>query len=147
MQCWQCRGWGHTTKRCPSPLNCQKGGNPEGAPPHKQQTSQCGGPPTDTAKTAHSFAIRLSECYLNPDPLVRLIGKANESEILIDDTMCLGLINSGAQFSTIAMTCTQQLGLVIHHLNKILKIEAMRGYIPYIGYVEVNVKFQKKGIQ
>ena len=74
------------------------------------------------------------------DPLVRLIGKANESEILIDDITCLALIYSGAQLSIITMMFAQQLGLIIHHLNKILKIEAMGGYIPYMGYIKVNLK-------
>ena len=35
--------------------------------------------------------VRQGECYLNPDPLVRLIGRANESEIAIDDTKLFGI--------------------------------------------------------
>ena len=35
----------------------------------------------------------------------------------------------------------QQLGLEIHHLNKILKLEATGGdNIPYVGCVEVNLR-------
>ena len=96
----------------------------------------------DTAKTVHSFTIRQSKFYLNPDPLVRLIGRANESEILVvDDTKCLALIDSGPHLSTITIIFAQQLGLEIHHLKKILKLEATgAGDIPYIGCVEANLK-------
>ena len=96
---------------------------------------------TDTAKTAHSFTIRQGECYLIPDPLVRLMGRTNESEIVVDDTKCLALINAGAQLSIITITFAQQVGLEIHHFDKILKLEATRECdIPYMGYVEVNLK-------
>ena len=95
----------------------------------------------DSAKTACSFTIRQNEFYLNPDPLGRLIGKANKSKIVVDDAKCLALINSRAQLSTIAITFAQQLGLEIHHWNKILKLEAKGvGDISYMGYVEVNLK-------
>ena len=36
-------------------------------------------------------------------------------------------MDSGVQLSTITITFTQQLGLEIHHLNKILKLEATGG--------------------
>ena len=52
-----------------------------------------------------------------PDPLVRLIGRANELEIVVGDTKSSALINSGAQLSTITVAFTQQLQLEIHHLH------------------------------
>ena len=37
--------------------------------------------------------------YYNPDPLARLIGKSNESTIIIDGKKCIALIDSGAHKS------------------------------------------------
>ena len=80
----------------------------------------------------------------NPYSLVRLIGRANESEIVVGNTKCVALINSGAQLFTITITFAQQLWLEIYHLNKLLKLEAMGGDdIPYSGYVEVNLKISE----
>ena len=68
----------------------------------------------------------------------------------MDDTKYLALINSGGTaVHHCHHICTQQLGLEIHHLNKTLKLEATGGdNIPYMGYVEVNLKIlEMKGIQ
>ena len=54
----------------------------------------------------------------------------------MDDTKCLAIIDSGAQLFTITITFAQQLVLEIHHLNKILRLEAIEGSnISYMGYV------------
>ena len=45
----------------------------------------------------------------------------------MDDTKCLPLINTGVWLSTITVSFAQHLGLEIHQLNKILKLEAMGG--------------------
>ena len=53
----------------------------------------------------------------------------------------LALVDSGAWLSTITIEFVKQLGLKIHQLDKILKIEATGGGdIPYMGYIEVNLK-------
>ena len=46
--------------------------------------------------------ITLKELYHNPDPLVRLIGKANETNVIIENQEVKGLIGSGAQVSSIS---------------------------------------------
>ena len=38
----------------------------------------------------------LKELYHNPDPLVRLIGEANETDIIIENEKVKGLIDSRA---------------------------------------------------
>ena len=64
----------------------------------------------------------------------------------MDDTKCLALIDSGVQLSPITVKFAQQLGLEIHHLHKILKLEAMGGSdLCYMGYVEVNLKILEIG--
>ena len=65
----------------------------------------------------------------------------NEVCILIDDVECLALVDSGAHISTITTEFIKQLGLKIHQLDRTLKYETVgRGDIPYVGYVEVNLK-------
>ena len=77
--------------------------------------------------TTHYDSIRQNDHYLNSDPLLWLIGKANELEIVVDDTKCLAWIDSRALLSTITVAFAQQLALEIHCLHKILKDEAMGG--------------------
>ena len=79
--------------------------------------------------------------YHNPDQIACLISKVNEAHILIDDVECLTLLDSEAQISTITIEFVKQLGLEIHQLDRILKFETIGGGdIPYMGYVEVNLK-------
>ena len=42
---------------------------------------------------------REGQRYHNPDPLLRLIGPANEATIIIEGQQFLALIDSGAQLS------------------------------------------------
>ena len=52
-----------------------------------------------------------------------------------------GLLDSGAQMSTITISQAKKLGLQIQELEGLLDIEGGGGIaIPYIGYVEVNLK-------
>ena len=79
--------------------------------------------------------------YHNPDQIACLVGKVNESHILIYDVECLTQGDSGAQISTITIKFVRQLGLKIHQLDRILKFETTGwGDSPYMGYVEVNLK-------
>ena len=49
--------------------------------------------------------------YYNPDPMVRLIGEANESMIQVNDCLVKALIDSGAQVSTMARGLAQMMNL------------------------------------
>ena len=60
--------------------------------------------------TVKRDVIALKELYHNPDPLVRLIGEANETEVIIEDKKVKGLIDSGAQVSSISDTFASKLG-------------------------------------
>ena len=53
--------------------------------------------PTSTS----SKVIREDMEYHNPDPLVRLIGDASETNIIVHGVTYRGLVDSGAQISTI----------------------------------------------
>ena len=82
----------------------------------------------------------MKEFYHNPDPLVRLIGEANETDIIIENKRVKGLIDSGAQVSSISDTFTSKLGLKIKQLNTLLDLEPTGGgQVPYDGYVELRM--------
>ena len=52
-----------------------------------------------------------------------------------------GLLDSGAQMSTITISQVKKMGLKIQNLESLLDIEGRGGIaIPYIGYVEVNLQ-------
>ena len=84
-------------------------------------------------------AIGLAERYHNP--LYRLIGTTNESQIFIEERSCLGLIDSGTQLLGISLKLVQELGLKIFQLKSLLEIEGLGGIdVPYLGYVEVRLR-------
>ena len=59
--------------------------------------------------------FQVTEKYHNPDPLVRLIGPANEAIIIVEGQEFPALVDSGAQLSTMSeaigtsskITCSQ----------------------------------------
>ena len=78
--------------------------------------------------------------YHNPDPLLWLIGLANEATILIEGQQFLALIDSGAQLSTMSELLVQALKLPIHKLNTLIEAEVSGGGItPYTRYVEARL--------
>ena len=79
--------------------------------------------------------------YHNPDPIIRLIGRKNESIIKIENQEFTALIDPGAQISTICTSLVEKLKLPVHSLEQILYAEPIgRGLVAYEGYVEVNLK-------
>ena len=78
--------------------------------------------------------------YHNLDPLLRVIGTANEATIIVEGQRFLALINSGAQLSMMSESLVQALKLPVHKLNTLIEAEASGGgIIPYIGYVEARL--------
>ena len=78
--------------------------------------------------------------YYNPDPMVQLIGEANESTIWVDNYLVKALIDSGAQVSTMTKSLSRMMGLRLHKLTKLLTVEGTGGgTVPYHGYVEVEL--------
>ena len=77
----------------------------------------------------------IQERYYNPDPLFRLIGESNETDIQIDGNKMTALIDSGALISAITKEMTKKMKLKV---QKLLRIEGTGGgKVPYKGYVEV----------
>ena len=78
--------------------------------------------------------------YHNPDPLLRLIGPANETTVIVEGQKFLALIDSGAQLSMMSRSLVQALKLPIHRLNTLIEAEASGGgVISYEGYVEARL--------
>ena len=79
--------------------------------------------------------------YHNLDPIVRLIGKRNESKIIVDGKEYPGLLDAGAKMSTITISQATKMKLKIKGLDKLLDIEGSTGIsVAYIGHVKVNLK-------
>ena len=58
---------------------------------------------------------QVAEKYHNPDPLLRLIGPANEATVIVEGQKLPALIDSGAQLSTMSEALVQALKLPIHN--------------------------------
>ena len=78
--------------------------------------------------------------YHNPDPLVRLIGPANEGKVIIEGVETRALIDTGACMSAITKSFAEALELNLKSLKSILDIEGTGGgKVPYYGYVECRL--------
>ena len=123
-------------KEYATPLNYLKGVFQCSFPPKSKRTKGAGSS-TDSTQTDLITPKAIRKHYHNPDPIAHLVGKVNEAHIFIDDVECL--VDSGAQISTITIEFVKQLGLKIHQLDRILKIETTGGGdISYMGYVEAT---------
>ena len=56
------------------------------------------------------------DAYYNPNPLHRLIGKANESDVIVEGQTMKALIDSWAQISTISSSMQKALGVPLKRL-------------------------------
>ena len=83
---------------------------------------------------------QVTEKYHNPDPLVRLIGLANEAIIIVEGQEFPALIDSRAQLSTMSEALIQALILPVHNLHMLIEAEVSGGNtIPYVGYIEARL--------
>ena len=89
---------------------------------------------------SHSSLLE-SEKYLNPDPLARLIGEANEATVKLENQKFEALINSRSMVSQITLSLAKRLQLKIHQLKTLKPMEGAGGVeVPYIGYIEACLK-------
>ena len=72
-------------------------------------------------------AILQSDLYLNPDPLLRLIGEPNETIVKIEGQKFDSLIDFGAQISQLTESQVKALDLKIWNLKEILPLEGAAG--------------------
>ena len=82
--------------------------------------------------------------YHNPDPLVRLIGPANEGKVKIEGVETTALIDTGACMSAMTKSFAEALELDLKSLISMLNIEGMGGgKVPYHGYVECRLNLSQ----
>ena len=108
-----------------------------------QLTSKGDRPGVDLLKhtiRSHSCLLE-SEKYLNPDPLARLIGEANEATVKLENQKFKALIDSGSMVSQITLSLAKRLQLKIQQLKTLILMEGAGGIeVPYIGYIEACLK-------
>ena len=68
--------------------------------------------------------------YHNPYPWVRLLGRANKSEIKIDGKIGTALIDSGAMILMMSRECCEEHGYEIQPLDQLVPIEGGGGRCP-----------------
>ena len=78
--------------------------------------------------------------YYNPNPWVRILGRANETEIEIDGKISKALIDSGAMISMTSKGYCGEHGYEIQPLDQLIPIKDSGGAdVLYLGYVEVRM--------
>ena len=109
--------------------------------PHSRRDSRAGVSVIKSGIKDDSALLKQTDLYLNPDPLHRLIGKANETEVEIENQNFTALIDSGTQISQLTNSLATALGLKLKNLKELLPFEGAGGIdVPYLGYVEVHLK-------
>ena len=78
--------------------------------------------------------------YYNPNPWVRILGRASETEIEINGKISKALIDSGAMILMMDKGYCDEHGYEIQPLHRLVPIEGGGGAgVPYLGYVEVRM--------
>ena len=149
VQCYHCNGWGHYKLQCPNeePVQGSKEWeNLHGESPFPGTGSQSPTVTTVTSKMGTTGGGSLREMlkmpeYHSPDPLVRLIGEANEAPAIVVGVSITSLVDSGACMSAMVKSFAEELQLEIKPLKMILDIQATGdGAVPYHGYVECRLQ-------
>ena len=65
--------------------------------------------------------------FLNPDPWARLIGRANEEKITVNDNTVTALLDTGSQVTHITLDYCQAMGIPIDPIDQLVNIEGARG--------------------
>ena len=115
IQCYNCGGWGHKAYDCPSPLNYKRGeasGNTGRKMKLPQANDQCRAGQSQPRQYKTKLRT-IQDHYHNPDPVARLICKRNETKVIVDEREYPGLLDSGAQMSTITISQANKMGLEI----------------------------------
>ena len=86
----------------------------------------------------HSLSASVS------DVMMKLVGRANECQAVIEGIGCCSLIDTGSMISTLAQSFYERhlSYLKLHSLDGLIDIKVAGGYsLPYFGYVEANIAF------
>ena len=74
-------------------------------------------------------------------PWTRLIGRANEEQIVINGYPVTALLDTGSQVTHVSEAFCQAKGLQINPLNQLVEIVGTGGgdSIKYVSYIEANL--------
>ena len=103
-------------------------------------------PGVETIKSAirSNAGLLQNDLYLNPDPLVWLIGEANETKVKLEGQNFKALVDSGSMVSQITHSLAKALKLPIKQLQTLIPMEGSgRITVPYLGYVEATLNIPK----
>ena len=67
--------------------------------------------------------------FLNPDPWTRLIGRANEEKVIVNGKTVTALLDTGSQVTHISLDYCQAMGIPIHPIYQLVKIEGSGGML------------------
>ena len=108
--------------------------------PNNGQETQGPSSQQPVSSTIDMQISRVVQKYHNPDPLLRLIGPANEATIIVERQQILALIDTGAQLSMLSESLVQALRLPVHKLNNLIEAEVSGGgTTPYSRYVKARL--------
>ena len=83
------------------------------------------------------------DLYHNQDPLFRLVGEPNKSEVFIHDRNVAAMVDSRAQLSSISISLAKTLELEVKSLRTILDLVGTGGLmISYLWHVEMQLQIQ-----
>ncbi len=97
----------------------------------------------DTSTTNQPSIIGTHSCkmeYINPDPVMRLIGPLNIAPVILEGKSVPALLDSGSQILSCTKALTKELHLEIHPLIGLNLHGVGHMDIPYLGYVEMHLQ-------
>ena len=99
-------------------------------------------PGVETIKSAirSNAGLLQNDLYLNPDPLVWLIGEANETQVKLEGQDFKALVDSGSMVSQITHSLAKALKLPMKQLQTLIPMDGSVGItVLYLGYVEATL--------
>ena len=146
IRCWRCGGWGHTSRRMSYPGKLELEGIIRGSKPSKRRSEGCpeqikgdqrkrGEGESKKLKVTRMEEKKFKKIvtkqaksrYYNPDPLLRLIGEANETKIKLDGAEVKALVDSGSQISTVTERFAKLMGWKIKKSSQPIRHRGNRG--------------------
>ena len=70
----------------------------------------------------------------------QLVGQANEVDLIVGDTYCTALLDTGSMVSTISADICRSMNLEIQPLDEIIQLESAGGHkLSYLGLVQTDI--------